>query len=228
MMPAITAIGVESTWKFSGSRPRFERPEDDAVVGQDELPLNRADHVRDEERQQDQQHVNVLALAPEERDPYAAGRRCTARGMMIRARDHRADELVVEVVSNVDVDVEKFRPNLMPPRDPIQRTNPCRPWGSGRTRTARRPPAGQAVGDEPLPGTGLSLGAATASAVTLDSTRFEPLRPSCMPLPARSSGNRLEDAVRLQLLVLAEDAEHVRILEVRGSRIDERASATSS
>ena len=65
----MTAAGVASSWKSAGRRPIvLERAEEDPVVGQDDLPGDRAEQEAREERRDDQEQQQVLVAAAAERD----------------------------------------------------------------------------------------------------------------------------------------------------------------
>ena len=59
----------------------FEVPQNDSVVGEDELPHDGADHERDEERHQQHEQEEVLLRPAVERDPVRD-----------RERDHQVDQ----------------------------------------------------------------------------------------------------------------------------------------
>ena len=69
-MPATTAVAVASSVPARADEVEvLERVDDEAVVGEDRLPGERPDQVRDEERRHDDQQQQVLPPAAAERDP---------------------------------------------------------------------------------------------------------------------------------------------------------------
>ena len=98
VMPAITAIGVASTWKFCGSRPiRFSGPRIRPSSASRNCHCDRPDDERHEERQQEQEQEDRLAPPAVERDPV--------RDRIGEQERERGDDARVHEGPHVDVAV---------------------------------------------------------------------------------------------------------------------------